>query len=25
MDLGLMTEYEFYKLLGDVRKLTGQD
>ena len=25
MDLGLMTEEEFYKLLGDVRKLTGQD
>lgn len=24
MDLGLMTEDEFYKLLGDVRKLTGQ-
>jgi len=25
MDLGLMTEDEFYQLLGDVRKLTGQD
>jgi len=25
MDLGLMTESEFYELLGDVRKLTGQD
>ncbi|MDG2497703.1 MAG: aspartate ammonia-lyase [Aquiluna sp.] len=25
MDLGLMTEEEFYALLGDVRKLTGQD
>ncbi len=25
MDLGLMTEEEFYQLLGDVRKLTGQD
>jgi hypothetical protein len=25
MDLGLMTEDEFYKLVGDVRKLTGQD
>ena len=25
MDLGLMTEDEFYKLLGDVRRLTGQD
>jgi hypothetical protein len=25
MDLGLMTEDEFNALLGDVRKLTGQD
>jgi hypothetical protein len=25
MDLGLMTEDEFNALLGDVRRLTGQD